>query len=262
MLVEKHFLALKNMKVLLVTILALWGASGISQENKIYVEYDHGQFLSTFSNKEVLIAGKDKARYDVQELKKIDNKTEYVGGLIKNIKVLDFDSIEPTTFFKFTNSNHIYYNDYVGGTEYFIKDTLPVQNWELIANETKEILGYICNKAKLKYRGSEFTAFYTSEIPTTFGPWKFTGLPGLILEITLDDDVTFNWKATKILYPYTEKVSFDFEKEKYKTSLRSFIKEKEKDRDEKQKIFDEKYADGAVITRTYKPVGPEKVYEW
>jgi len=84
----------------------------------------------------------------------------------------------------------------------------------------------------------------------------------LILEVTLHDDATFNWKATKVTYPYTEKVSFEFEKEKYNTSLRTFIKEKEKDRDEKQRIFDEKHADGAVITRTYTPVGPEKVYEW
>lgn len=248
------------MKVLFLAIFSIWSVSSIGQENTVYVEYNHGQFISTFSNKEILIAGKDQARYDIQELKKIENKSEHVGGLTKNIKVLDFDNIKPTVFFKFRESNYIYYNDYVEDKQYFIKDTLPAQNWQLIPNETKEILGYICNKAKLKYRGSEFTAFYTLEIPITFGPWKFNGLPGLILEVTLHDDATFYWKASKVIYPYTEKVSFEFEKEKYNTSLRTFIKEKEKekDRDEKQR----KHADGAVITRTYTPVGPKKVYEW
>lgn len=236
----------------------------MAQEKVIYVEYDHGQWLNTFSNKEILIAGMDKASYSIQEIKSIEQgKLTAFDESSNTISKLPFNNVKPTVFYKFKNSNIIYFDDYINDKQYFITDTIPVMNWDLVPDDTKEIEGYTCNKAKLKYRGSEFTAYYTQDIPTTFGPWKFDGLPGLILEIILDDNNTFYWRASKIIYPYTENmVSFEFSKEKYKTALRTFLKEKEKDRDEKQKIFDEKYAKGAVVVRTYKPAGPEKVYEW
>lgn len=236
--------------------------TALAQDRLIYVEYEHGQFISTFSNKEILIAEENNAFYQVQELKSIENRVQQSQGSSKNLVVLPFKSINSTKLYKSQKTNYVFFDDYVDDKQYFIKDTLPEMNWELVPEQTKEIQGYLCKKAKLKYRGSEFTAYYTPDILINFGPWKFSGLPGLILEITLDDDVTFYWKASKIVHPYTEKVSFKFDKMKYETSLRTFIKEKEKDRDEKQRIFDEKYAKGAVIIRTYNPVGPEKVYEW
>ncbi len=231
-----------------------------AQEKLVYVEYDHGQFVNGFSNNEVLIAGSNKAIYNILELKSIENNSEQMAG--KNIKKLDFNSIKPTSFHKSKNSNIIYFDDYIDDKQYFIKDTLPNLNWELLPDEKKEIQGYVCQKAKLKYRGSEFTAYYTLDIPIKFGPWKFDGLPGLIMEIQLDDDNNYYWKATKVIYPSNEEVNFKINKELYKNSLRTFLNDKKKDTEEKQRIFDEKFADGAVIIRNYKPVGPEKVYEW
>ena len=51
-----------------------------------------------------------------------------------------------------------------------------------ITNESKTIHGYQCRKAITSFRGREWTAWYTVEIPVAEGPWKFSGLPGLILE--------------------------------------------------------------------------------
>lgn len=64
-----------------------------------------------------------------------------------------------------------------------IQDTLKhLFNWEL-KNEQKEILGYQCSKAMVHFRGREFEAWYTPAIPVQNGPYKFHGLPGLILEV-------------------------------------------------------------------------------
>jgi GLPGLI family protein len=55
-------------------------------------------------------------------------------------------------------------------------------NWILI-NETQQIDGYECFKAKLKNPDYEdkIIAWYTPEIPIPFGPLNYNGLPGLIL---------------------------------------------------------------------------------
>jgi GLPGLI family protein len=58
-------------------------------------------------------------------------------------------------------------------------------------------LGYECYKATGNFRGRNYTAFYTPKIPIADGPFKFSGLPGLILKISSDDNYT-SFEATKI----------------------------------------------------------------
>jgi GLPGLI family protein len=56
------------------------------------------------------------------------------------------------------------------------------QNWK-IYNETQIIHGYKCQKATCTFRGRNYIAWFTHEIPVSDGPWKFTGLPGLIIKV-------------------------------------------------------------------------------
>lgn len=63
-------------------------------------------------------------------------------------------------------------------------------NWNL-TNETKQIQGYTCYKATYtyiqKWNGREFewpvVAWYCPQIPIPLGPVRYSGLPGLILEL-------------------------------------------------------------------------------
>lgn len=77
---------------------------------------------------------------------------------------------------KFTNTDRI-------ATDWFlVEELIPIQQWTL-ADEGKEILGYKCKSAKCSFRGRDYTAYYTDEIPVADGPWKFGGLPGFIMEV-------------------------------------------------------------------------------
>jgi len=58
-----------------------------------------------------------------------------------------------------------------------------IDNWKLI-NETKVINSITCKKAEVRYKGRDWTAWYSTEIPFPYGPYKFSGLPGLIVKIT------------------------------------------------------------------------------
>lgn len=54
--------------------------------------------------------------------------------------------------------------------------------WTLVEGDTT-ILDLRCNKATLTFAGRRYTAWYTPEIPISEGPYKFNGLPGLIVEV-------------------------------------------------------------------------------
>ena len=64
---------------------------------------------------------------------------------------------------------------------YLYEEPLDLMDWK-VSFETKEILGYQCFKAECDFRGRHWTAWCTMQIPVQDGPWKFCGLPGLILE--------------------------------------------------------------------------------
>ena len=65
--------------------------------------------------------------------------------------------------------------------DYVYEDELNAQKWE-IHDSTKTILDYQCQMATCDFRGREWTAWFTTDIPVSDGPWKFGGLPGLIME--------------------------------------------------------------------------------
>lgn len=61
-------------------------------------------------------------------------------------------------------------------------ENIPELSWT-IQNERKTIRGYSCQKATTTFRGRIYEAWFTPEIPIREGPYKFGGLPGLILEM-------------------------------------------------------------------------------
>lgn len=87
--------------------------------------------------------------------------------------------------------------------------TLPVGNnlysfnepkliWTTVPNESKEILGNLCLKAKtVSDTGKLYYAWYCPKIPLPEGPFRFKGLAGLILEVH-NEDKSLIIEATKI----------------------------------------------------------------
>ncbi|MDM1551828.1 GLPGLI family protein [Empedobacter falsenii] len=67
-------------------------------------------------------------------------------------------------------------------SRFILVEKIPTINWK-IAKESQKILGYKCYKARAKFRGRDYIAWFTPDIPYNYGPWKLGGLPGLILKV-------------------------------------------------------------------------------
>lgn len=65
---------------------------------------------------------------------------------------------------------------------YQYSERIPVQNWSIVS-DTLTVCGYMCQKAMCSFRGRNYTAWFTPDIPVNNGTWKFGGLPGLILKV-------------------------------------------------------------------------------
>jgi GLPGLI family protein len=57
----------------------------------------------------------------------------------------------------------------------------PEIAWTL-TDDTLTVGGYLCQTATCKFRGVEWHVCYTEEIPSSAGPWRLRGLPGLIVK--------------------------------------------------------------------------------
>ncbi len=68
------------------------------------------------------------------------------------------------------------------------------------------VCGYQCKKAITTFRGRNYIAWYAPKIPISDGPWKFWGLPGLILKIS-DDKGHYSFECVSIEKPkYTSEI--------------------------------------------------------
>ncbi len=65
----------------------------------------------------------------------------------------------------------------------------PIPEWELSA-DTSSINGVRCQKATTKIGNRVWTAWFTAEIPIPDGPYKFSGLPGLVIQV---QDERMHW---------------------------------------------------------------------
>ncbi|WP_213197118.1 GLPGLI family protein [Cloacibacterium caeni] len=77
-------------------------------------------------------------------------------------------------------------------------------NWK-IENEKKKIGEYEAQKATTEFGGRKWTAWFTESIPFPDGPYKFSGLPGLIVKIE-DAEKNYSWelKGNKKIENYNE----------------------------------------------------------
>jgi len=87
------------------------------------------------------------------------------------------------TIYKDINNKKITYVDDIQPNKYSYTEPINLFTWN-INSSVKTINGYNCQQATTLFRGRRFTAWFTRQVPVSEGPYKFSGLPGLIIKIS------------------------------------------------------------------------------
>lgn len=76
----------------------------------------------------------------------------------------------------------IYYTRQIKEDFFYYEESKNICKWQL-TGETKTINDYTAQKATTTFSGRDYIAWFTPEVPIMDGPYKFSGLPGLIIEL-------------------------------------------------------------------------------
>ncbi|CAD7805120.1 hypothetical protein CHRY9390_01321 [Chryseobacterium aquaeductus] len=74
----------------------------------------------------------------------------------------------------------IFYKDRLGRDQYSYEEDRPL-DWKIL-QETTKIGEYKVQKAETDFAGRKWTAWFTTDLPYQDGPYKFSGLPGLVVK--------------------------------------------------------------------------------
>lgn len=115
-------------------------------------------------------------------------------------------------------NQNLVYKSRIGRDQYSYNES-PTFSWKILP-ETVKIGDYETQKAETQFAGRTWYAWFTQQIPLQDGPYKFGGLPGLIVKVQdAKGDYSFDLMQTKkiaeVQQPQTRGQYINIPKSKY-----------------------------------------------
>jgi len=170
-----------------------------SQVHRFYYELTYRPNKdSATTEKEMMVLDVAKDESVFVSYKQLAYDSIYIAG-VKKAREMGQDFISPPTSSAANLSFRInklkagkqIFKDFVGVSEYYNYEEKPDLKWNITS--TKEKIGnYNTQKATTDFGGRTWNAWFTTEIPIQDGPYKFSGLPGLIVKLE-DTNGHYSW---------------------------------------------------------------------
>lgn len=247
-----------------IILFTLFFISILYNSQQIHVKYL--RVLSSFTTSHEDLYIKNNQTLSIQDSIIIQNKLNSEWTMSVN---LDNGKKPPKQYFvsdlNDESERNFFFTSNVDSREFFIYDKVPKPDWNIEENQTKTIAGYKCYKATGTFRGSKIIAYFTKDLPYSAGPFKFYGLPGLILEVRPENKDRDIWKAESVSINDNTKVVFKPQfLNKEKISLREYVTAKEA---YMNKIFTKvtdnlPKSDAKIHVSTNQRFSVEQKYEW
>lgn len=144
----------------------------LSQEEKDRMKYTYGKREGWTSKMELWIQ---------------NNQTVYKDGEQSGSEGWSW---RPEEFLIYRDFNTMHSKELIEtlGKTYLIDESFHFPKWK-IKNEIKEVAGYLCMKAETvdTIKNQTIEAWFTDQIQVNSGPERMCGLPGMIMELNLND---------------------------------------------------------------------------
>lgn len=205
-------------RLLTSIIVCLMAIAAVAQDKaEIIVSYNESRPTKSgkiSTNEMLLLASPARAKYFnelsqwVDSLKSTpEGKAKYMDILQKTCMTVEPDGstswdlskgpVKSSYTYVFTNSSDeslTFYAKFGEDLGYYTEPLSEMQ-WTIAEDSTANILGYECFMAETDYHGRHWKAWFSPEIPMSFGPWKLHGLPGLILRTEANGGFSFEAKG-------------------------------------------------------------------
>lgn len=128
-----------------------------------------------------------------------------------------------TSFLIKKNNSNTYQNyEYIGDVNFYKIPEEAKQQWN-ITDSIKVSNNFRLQKATTQFGGRNWIAWFTKDIPMPYGPYKFNGLPGLIMEL-YDTKKDYYFNVIK-----SEKIPDDYKRNSLNASISRAIPVTQKD---------------------------------
>ena len=211
-----------------------------SQNNEFYnVKMEYNMFLNFDGYKEyssILFFNKNQSKFEFSMKEKKDD--ENLSEDKNDDQKFSFKVTDTSKYYIKTNKleNVIFQLEkgFNNEKQLLVKENITQIKWK-ITDSIKTISSYKCFKALGSFAGRNYIVWFSSQLPTFFGPWKLHGLPGAILEVNDDlNEISFICtKIENIKHPITEIKNIRIEthkiitREEYLKSLNEFANDLE-----------------------------------
>ena len=127
----------------------------------------------------------NRVRDSINRVRAATAQSVEVAGRIVGAAVSSFNPRSAEIVFKNWPKGSITVTDLVGMRHdlYSYTEPSPEIEWQILP-DIETILSYSCQKAVTTFRGRNYEAWFAPDIPINEGPWKFCGLPGLVLKVS------------------------------------------------------------------------------
>lgn len=159
--------------------------------------------LGLYAQENALMVGYSCAIRYCEEQRVPGTETRYlVIGDSTSYFVRENDTEDDVVLKNYPQKGMLTYKGKISYPLFYYQESIPTFDWDFIDADTT-ICGYSCQKAQVHFRGRNWIVWYAVDLPFNDGPWKFCGLPGLILKAQ-DAKGDFLFTAYKI-----SKIKFD-----------------------------------------------------
>lgn len=170
--------------ILLALIVRVTGGNAQSDVTKLSVTYEvHYQKVEEVAKREKDLMRLDIGEHSSQYISIIGefltkNKSDIMAKRIKD-PYAGYTTLRDEVFKNTPNEGYLRFVHMPGWVS--CREKMEgLFDWQLLEGDSI-VCGYPCHRATTTFRGRSWTVWYTLDLPYSDGPWKFCGLPGLVL---------------------------------------------------------------------------------